>query len=99
MATKNGKSAPAGTFTLDTREHGYADGPDHVHVEINARPQGGMAIIAAGVDGRYSFDFTTSASGIELTKAFVEGMREPVDELPGWVDAVREEVERQLGVA
>lgn len=90
---------PAGTFTINTREHGYPDGPDHVHVEINAGGRNdGMAILAAGVDGRYSFDFRVSVSQIELTKAYVEGMREPVDALPDWVTPIRKKIERELGL-
>ncbi|MBP1986620.1 hypothetical protein J2753_001114 [Halolamina salifodinae] len=40
-----------------------------------------MAILAAGVNGRYCFDFYLNAEGINFERAFLQSMREPVEEL------------------
>jgi len=101
MATKQSQSGSrVGEFSINTQLHGHDDGPEHVHVEISpVDRQTHMAIVAAGVDGRYSFDFAINTGGIEITKAYIEGMRARKDELPAWVDVIREEIERQLGLA
>lgn len=97
--TAQQESSKAGDFTFNAQANGHPDGPDHVHVEISqVRKNSLMAILAAGVDGRYSFDFRIGSDGVEIDRAYVEGMREPVDELPDWVDSVRERIEEELGV-
>jgi len=97
MATTAPQTSRKGEFTIDAREHGYPDGPAHVLVEVSpAARDTYMAILAAGADGRYSFDFVTGRTGIKIEKAYVEGMREPVDELPEWMDAVRERVADEM---
>jgi len=100
MATKSLQSSPqAGEFSIDLREHGFPEGPAQVVVEISPAGRGVlMAILAAGADGRYSFDFTVGQDGIEITKAYIEGMRAQKEELPEWVAVIREEIERQLGL-
>jgi len=86
-------------MTIDAREHGHPDGPAQIHVEINGLADNrGMAMLAAGAEGRYSFDFAIGTSGIEITKAYIEGMRAQKEELPEWVAVVREEIECQLGL-
>jgi len=56
-----------------------------------------IAIIAAGSAGRYSIDFTVDSLGrVDLEKAYIEGMRVDVDELPDWIDAVVDKIERVL---
>jgi len=100
MASTKPTGAPTTTMTVDAREHGFADGPAQIHVEINGLADNrGMAILAAGADGRYSFDFAINTGGIEITKAYIEGMRARKAELPEWVDVIREKIERQLGLA
>jgi len=97
--TADRTSSTEGEFTIDTREHGHPDGPGHVLVEIN--PVGRsthMAILAAGEAGRCSFDFSVEATGIQLKKAYVEGMRAPISDLPAWVEPVKDRVEKELGV-
>ena len=98
MATKQSESDnKAGAFTINTQLHGYAGGPEHVHVEISpVDRQTHMAVVAAGVAGRYSFDFQFDGS-VEKQKAYVEGMREPTDELPDWMDCVEARVEEEMG--
>lgn len=100
MATKSSQSSSkAGEFTFDAREHGHPDGPGKVFVElIPGAARTNVAILAAGADGRYSFDFSISTRGVEIEKAYVEGMREPVGQLPDWVESVRERIEERLGV-
>ncbi|NHX37833.1 MULTISPECIES: hypothetical protein [Halolamina] len=99
MATKQSQSdSRVGEFSINTQLHGHADGPEHVHVEISpVDRQTHMAIVAAGVDGRYSFDFRYTNGTVDVQKAYAEGMREPIDELPNWMDCVRERVENEMG--
>jgi len=98
--TETAEEQPDRQFTVDTREHGYSDGPANVMVELNPAKGGAyMAIVAAGVDGRYSFDFRISASGVKITKAYIEGMRDKKSGFPDWMDCVREEIEERFGVA
>jgi len=97
MVSTKSSGAPTTTMTVDAREHGFDDGPAQIHVEVNWLGNNrGMAILAAGADGRYSFDFRISGGEIEITKAYVEGMREPVDGLPQWIGPIREEIEQLL---
>jgi len=96
--TQSDSDSRLGEFSINTQLHGHADGPEHAHVEISpVDRQTFMAIVAAGVDGRFSFDFRYSGGSIEITKAYVEGMREPVDSLPDWMDCVRERVKEAIG--
>lgn len=95
--TTQQEDSKAGEFSINTQAHGYPEGPDHVHVEISpVRRDMLMAILAAGVDGRYSFDFSVSASGVDIKRAYVEGMREPVEKLPAWVEPIRERIVKEL---
>jgi len=55
-----------------------------------------MAILAAGADGRYSFDFRITDGEIEILRAYIDGMRESVDGLPQWIEPIREEIEQHL---
>lgn len=100
MATAATQSArEEGKFSVDVRQHGYPCGPTKVHVEVNQAGSGMfMAILAAGAVGRYSFDFSVGSTGIRLERAYIEGMREPVDALPGWVAPVRERIEEEMGL-
>jgi len=102
MATKSQtESDRTVEFTINPRERLNAESvddetPSHVLVEVTATAQTLMAILAAGPAGRYSFDFRISTHGIEIVKAYVEGMREPVEQLPDWIDAVRERIEEEV---
>ncbi len=100
MATTARQHPQKGEFTIDVREHGYPEGPAHVLVEVSPLDQETfMVIMAAGVDGRFSFDVSIGESGIEIEKAYIEGMRAGVDALPAWVAPIRERVETALEVA
>ncbi|KPN31103.1 hypothetical protein SY89_01845 [Halolamina pelagica] len=98
MATKSQtESGRTVEFTINPRERPDADSvdddtPSHVLVEVTATAQTQMAILAAGPAGRYSFDFRISTQGIEIVRAYEEGMRANVDELPVWMTPVTEEV-------
>lgn len=92
-------SSKKGEFSIDVRQHGYPCGPTHVLVEVSPAGSGVfMAILAAGAAGRYSFDFSVGRNGIKLERAYIEGMREPVGELPSWVTPIRERIEEEMGV-
>jgi len=98
MATQSPQSSSkAGEFSIDLRDHGFPDGPPQVLVEISPVRRGVlMAVLAAGADGRYSFDFRITDGQIEILRAYVEGMRESVDGLPEWIEPVREAIEQHL---
>ncbi|WP_049980243.1 hypothetical protein [Halolamina rubra] len=98
MATQSPQSSrKAGEFSIDLRDHGFSDGPAQVLVEISPVRRGVlMAVLAAGADGRYSFDFRFTDGEIDILRAYVEGMRESVDGLPEWIKPVREEIEQHL---
>jgi len=67
--------------------------PTHVLVQVSSNGRSQMAIVAAGTAGRWSFDFRIDSSGIEVERAFEEGIRVNVDELPVWMSPVQERVE------
>lgn len=98
MATTTSQtSREEGRFNIDVRQHGYPCGPTNVRVEVSPAGQGVfMAILAAGAAGRYSFDFRVKRGGIKIKRAYVEGMREPVGKLPGWVEPIRERIEEEM---
>jgi hypothetical protein len=98
MATKSQTDrSRAEEFAIDPTEHLNAEDvddetPRHVLVEVSNNGRSMMAIVAAGTAGRWSFDFGVDHSGIEIERAFEEGMRTNVDELPVWMDPVQEQV-------
>jgi len=98
MATQSPQSSrKAGEFSIDLREEGFPDGPAQVLVEISPDRRGVlMAVLAAGADGRYSFDFRITDGEIDILRAYVEGMRESVDGLPKWIEPVREAIEQHV---
>lgn len=85
-------------FTIGPTERLNADSiddetPTHVLVQLSSTGRSQLAIVAAGISGRWSFDFRIDSSGIEIERAFEEGIRVNVDELPVWMSPVRECVE------
>lgn len=97
MATKQSQSQRrVGEVTVNTQLYGYADGPEHVHVEISpVDRQTFMAIVAAGSEGRYSFDFQYDGS-VDIQTAYVDGVHVETDELPDWMDCVEERVDEEM---
>lgn len=83
-------------FDIDLASHGR-DGPDVptlVHVEVNAdASETFVAIVDAAEHGRWSFDVRIERGGVEIARAYEEGMRVDVDELPSWMTLVRREIE------
>jgi len=100
MATTE-RSSDAETFSIAPAEHLPSedvddDTPAQVHVEINNSGRSLMAILAAGVSGRWSFDFRFDGQELEIVRAYEEGMRINEDELPVWVDPIRERIRTEL---
>jgi len=100
MATTE-RSSDAETFSIAPSEHLPSedvdeDTPAQVHVEINNSGRSLMAILAAGVAGRWSFDFRFDGQELEIVRAYEEGMRINEDELPVWVDPIRERISTDL---
>lgn len=94
--SQNDASCTTG-FTTDPTERLNVESiddetPTHVLVQVSSTGRSQMAIVAAGAAGRWSFDFRVDESGIEGERAFEEGMRANVDELPAWMTPVRERV-------
>ncbi|GAB7095297.1 hypothetical protein JCM30237_24500 [Halolamina litorea] len=96
MATTATQSSQKEQFSIDTRDHGHPDGPAHVLVEVSPAQRGVlMAVCAAGGAGRCSFDFSID-DGVKVQKAFIGGERAAVEELPAWVDPIRERIETEI---
>ncbi len=100
MATTE-QSSDAETFSIAPSAHMSNedvddDTPAQVHVEINNSGRSLMAILAAGVAGRWSFDFRFDGQELEVVRAYEEGMRINEDELPVWVDPIRERISMEL---
>jgi len=102
MAQADGHDGSARTehFDCDLVAHGFEgeQAPPNVYVEVSADYNDSLvAIIAAGEAGRYSIDFSVDSLGrVDVEKAYIEGMRSDVDELPDWIDAVVDKIERVL---
>lgn len=98
MATKSQPDrSRAEEFAINPTEYLDAEDvddstPNHVLVEVSNNGRSMMAIVAAGTAGRWSFDFDVDHTGVEIVRAFEEGMRTSVDELPVWMAPVQEQV-------
>jgi len=82
-------------FTIDPTDRLNDDAiddetPTDILVQVSSNGRSQMAIVAAGTAGRWSFDFRIDSSGIEVDRAFEEGIRVNVDELPVWMSPVQE---------
>lgn len=101
MAT-NGHDGGARTakFNVDLASQGH-DGPDvprraDIHVSADANNTL-IAIIETGEHGRWSFDLRIDGC-VEITRAYDEGMRLDVDELPSWMPPIRRRIEEEIGL-
>jgi len=104
MATKgHDGSARTEQFDCDLVYHGFdgAETPPNVYVEVSADYNNHLlAVVAAGSAGRYSFDFKIDGvDSIDIEQAYDAGTRCAVGELPAWIDAVVDEIKRELGIA
>ncbi len=100
MATKghDGGSALSEQFDVDLTKHGFGDtSPPNVYVELSANYVGDyLAVIAAGPAGHYSLDFGVDQGSVEIARAYADGGQYEIDELPAWMDAVVDDIERVL---
>ncbi|GAB7011745.1 hypothetical protein [Halolamina salina] len=98
MATKSQtESGRTAEFVIDPTERLDAESiddetPTHVLVQVSSNGRSQMAIVAAGAAGRWSFDFQIDSSGIEVERAFEEGIRTNVEDLPAWMVPVKDAV-------
>ncbi len=99
MATQGQqRSALSEQFDVDLTKHGFGESaPPNVYVEVSANYAGDyLAVIAAGSAGHYSLDFGVDDGSIEIDRAYEGGGHCAVDELPKWMDAVVDDIEREL---
>jgi hypothetical protein len=83
-------------FDVDLTKHGFST-PPNVYVELSANYVGDyLAVIAAGPAGHYSLDFGVDQGSVEIARAHADGSQCEIDELPAWMDAVVDDIEREL---
>jgi len=104
MATKgHDGSARTEQFDCDLVYHGFdgEDTPPNVYVEVSADYNNHLlAVVAAGSAGRYSFDLRIDGvDSIDIEEAYDAGTRCAVGELPAWIDAVVDDIKRELEIA
>lgn len=71
--------------------------PNRADVQLNGYNNDSyVAIVEAGSAGRWSVDFAVDGSNVEFTRAYQEGMRVGVGDLPNWMEPIRLSIEGQL---
>ncbi|OTF01859.1 hypothetical protein [Halorubrum sp. SD683] len=101
MATTRQQPPDAETFRIDPTAHLNADvvdgdTPMHVHVEISSTGRTLMAILAAGADGRWSFDFEFDDSEVAIVRAYKEGHQINSGALSAWAEPVCQRISEGL---
>ncbi len=90
MATREAPTNGVEEFRVEPAANGYSGGPGYVLVQVSEGVAGEkFAILAAGDEGRYSFDFRFVRGGVEIERAYGNGKRIEQDEVPKWVGAVK----------
>jgi len=101
MAQADGHDGNARTteFEFGLAGHGFGGDGDPRHVRVNVSADANnclVAIIKAGSYGRWSIDFRVASGSVEVTRAYEEGMRIDEDELPAWMEPVKEQIEQRV---
>jgi len=91
MATREAPTKGVEEFRVEPAAHGYSAESSYVLVQVSEGVAGEkFAILAAGDEGRYSFDFRFMRGAVEIERAYRNGQRIEQHELPKWVGAVEE---------
>ncbi len=93
MATRGAPTNGVEEFRVEPAAHGYSCGPGYVLVQVSEGLAGEkFAILAAGEEGRYSFDFRFTHGAVQIERAYRNGQRIEEHQCPGWVGAVKESI-------
>ncbi len=93
MATREAQTNGVEEFRVEPAAHGFSGGPSYVLVQVSEGVAGEkFAILAAGDEGRYSFDFRFKRGAVAIERAYRNGKRIKKQKLPDWVELVEDAI-------